>query len=88
MGFLDALFGGGKEEKAPRPVPQKSAPATPAPTAVQKEATGVSPAVVAAIAAAVYAMTGTSNLAIRIRHDSNTWVITGRQQLMDSRQFA
>lgn len=87
MGFLDALFGGGKEEKASQPEPQHRVPAGPAPAA-PVAAPGISQEVVAAIAAAVYAMTGTGNLAIRIRHVSNTWTVTGRQQLMDSRQLA
>lgn len=87
MGFLDALFGGGKEAEAPKPKKEKKA-AAPSPAPAHVEAPGISPEVVAVIAAAVCAFAGTGQLAIRIRHTSNVWALTGRQQLMDGRQFA
>lgn len=48
------------------------------------EANGVKPEVVAAIAAAVYAMMGTSGLALRIKRASNAWALAGRQKNMNS----
>ncbi|MEN6414469.1 MAG: hypothetical protein ABFC84_17160 [Veillonellales bacterium] len=47
------------------------------------EANGVKPEVVAAIAAAVYAMVGTRKLALRIKQTSNIWALTGRQKNMN-----
>ncbi len=51
------------------------------------DAKGISPEIVAVIAASVYAMMGTANLAVRIKHTSDVWAIAGRQKLMDVRQI-
>jgi hypothetical protein len=47
------------------------------------DAKGVSPEVVAAIAAAITEIMGTGNLALRIK-PSTIWALTGRQKLMNS----
>lgn len=47
-----------------------------------------SPEVAAVIAAAIYAAMGTANLALRITRTSNAWAATGRQKIMDGREFA
>jgi hypothetical protein len=48
------------------------------------DAKAVKPEVVAAIAAAVYAITGTQELALRIKRASNVWALTGRQKNMNA----
>lgn len=85
MAFFDFLFGKPKPEK-----PKKetiAAAATVSSGSVNIEAPGISPEVVAAIAASIYAMMGTEQvLAVRINRSGNQWAATGRQRLMDSRQ--
>ena len=99
MGLFDSLFGGGKQQEAPKARPKKE-------KAVAQGAAdqGVPPEVIAAIcasvsvimdeddamvaavvAAIVHARSG--GLAVRIRRTANAWGATGRQKLMDSRQF-
>lgn len=48
------------------------------------DAKDVKPEIVAAIAAAVYAMMGTHGLALRIKRTSNVWALTGRQKNMNT----
>jgi len=48
------------------------------------DAKGVKPEVIAAITAAVYAMMGTHNLALRVKRNSNAWALAGRQKNMNS----
>ena len=97
MGLFDSLFGS-------KPQPQKPQKIKPEPVAPQAAEEGVSPeliaaiaasmyvkddaAVIAAITAAVYEMMGTTNLVVKIRRTSNNWAVCGRQKLMDSRSFA
>jgi hypothetical protein len=54
---------------------------------IKIDASSISPEIVAAITASVYVMTGRTNLVVKIRHTSNIWAATGRQKLMDARQF-
>ncbi|SCM80733.1 conserved hypothetical protein [uncultured Sporomusa sp.] len=87
MGFLDSIFG---KPEPPKPKKKKKKPvaaATESPIA-SVEAEGISPEVIAAITASIYAMMGTGNLAVRITRTGNQWANVGRQKIMDSRQFA
>jgi len=89
VGFLDSLFG-----KPERPKPKKkkkpaaTAPESAAPSSMAIEAQGVSPEVIAAITASIYAMMGVGNLAVTITRSGNQWASVGLQKVMDSRQFA
>lgn len=90
MGFFDSLFG---KPEPPKPKKKKKRPApaateTSAEASMAVEADGISPEVVAAITASIYAMMGTGNLAVRISRTGNQWAVAGRQKIMDSRQFA
>ncbi|HWR38839.1 MAG TPA: hypothetical protein VN611_05025 [Patescibacteria group bacterium] len=100
MGLFDSLFGSKPEPKKKKVKSEAVAPVAPASSSDE----GVSPeliaaiaasmyvkddaAVVAAITAAVYEMMGTTNLVVRIRRTSSSWAVSGRQKLMDSREFA
>lgn len=103
MGFLDSLFGSGKQ-KAPAAKPGKSIKAKATPAAVPA-ADGIPPEVLAAISASVgIAMEGASAeliaavtatiahalggaKAVRFKRTSGAWVAAGRQKIMDSRQY-
>ena len=50
--------------------------------------TSVNAELLAAITAAVVHHSGGGVHAVRIKHSSNAWPLSGRQKLMDSRQFA
>ncbi|HWR42521.1 OadG family transporter subunit [Sporomusa sp.] len=90
MGFFDSLFGKPEPPKAKKKKKKSVAAATETTdeTSMAVEAQGVSPEVVAAITASIYAMMGTGNLAVRITRTGNQWANVGRQKIMDSRQFA
>ncbi|MGL5513032.1 MAG: hypothetical protein ACRDBM_07405 [Sporomusa sp.] len=89
MGFLDSLFG---KPEPPKPKKKKrpavAATENAAPSSMAIEAQGISPEVIAAITASIYAMMGTGNLAVKITRSGNQWADVGRQKVMDSRQFA
>ena len=89
MGFLDSLFG---KPEPPKPKKKKrpaaAATESAAPSSMAVEAQGISPEVIAAITASIYAMMGTGNLAVKITRSGNQWANVGRQKVMDSRQFA
>jgi hypothetical protein len=50
--------------------------------------TSISAELLAAITAAVVHHSGGGVHAVRIKHGSNAWALSGRQKIMDSRQFA
>nr|WP_092073930.1 OadG family protein [Dendrosporobacter quercicolus]NSL47839.1 OadG family protein [Dendrosporobacter quercicolus DSM 1736]SDM70337.1 Oxaloacetate decarboxylase, gamma chain [Dendrosporobacter quercicolus] len=86
MGFFDSLFG--KSQKVEKKA-EKIAAVTAADsnTAMNIDAQGISPEVVAAIGAAIYAMMGADSvLSVRITRPGNQWAAAGRQKLMDGRQ--
>ena len=87
MGFLDSLFGKPEPPKAKKKKRPAAAATEPA-TVGSVEAEGISPEVIAAITASIYAMMGTGALAVRINRTSNQWANVGRQKVMDNRQFA
>lgn len=90
MGFLDSLFGKPEPPKAKKKKKRPAAAATETADASSMvvEAEGISPEVIAAITASIYAMMGTGALAVRINRTSNQWANIGRQKVMDNRQFA
>lgn len=87
MGFLDSLFGKPEPPKAKKKK-KPAAAATADAGSIAVEAEGISPEVIAAITASIYAMMGTGALAVRINRTSNQWANVGRQKVMDNRQFA
>ncbi|CVK20402.1 MULTISPECIES: OadG family transporter subunit [Sporomusa] len=90
MGFLDSIFGKPEPPKPKKKKKKPTAAATESPIAssMAVDAEGISPEVIAAITASIYAMMGTGNLAVRITRTGNQWANVGRQKIMDSRQFA
>ena len=99
MGLFDSLFGSKPQPKKEvkseiaAPVETESAMADGVPPEVIAAIAASmyvkdDAAVVAAITAAVYEMMGTANLVVRIRRTSGNWALSGRQKLMDSREFA
>ena len=81
MGFLDGLFG-----KKPVKKRRKKLASQPQPTVVPLEDTKEDMAeVVAVIAAAVYQMMGTTDVAVKITRGNDVWALAGRQKLMDTR---
>ena len=104
MGLFDSLFGGPKPEPAPKKKKEKpvaepevvaAAPAGLNPEIVAAIAasiavmddTSISAELMAAITAAVVHHSGGAH-AVKIKRTSNTWAMSGRQKLMDSRQTA
>ena len=87
MGFLDSLFGKPEPPKAKKKK-KPAAAATADAGSIAVEAEGISPEVIAAITASIYAMMGTGALAVRINRTNNQWANVGRQKVMDNRQFA
>ena len=97
MGLFDSLFGGGSSKANPAPKEQSE------PAAVVKTAGTVSaelaPEIVAAIAASISCVMDTSVsaeltvrrgdgvYALKSEYTSSAWALTGRQKLMDARQF-
>jgi len=81
MGFLDGLFGKKPAEKRRKKVASQQQP-TVVPIEDTKEDIEE---VVAVIAAAVYQMMGTTDVALKITRGNNVWALAGRQQLMDRR---
>jgi hypothetical protein len=90
VGFLDSIFGKPEPPKPKKKKKKPTAAATESPIAssMAVDAEGISPEVIAAITASIYAMMGTGNLAVRITRTGNQWANVGRQKIMDSRQFA
>lgn len=84
MGLLDTLFGGGSK---PEPVLQKQS--EPAATV----STELKPEIVAAIAASISCVLDIDTnarcgvLAVKNEYIGNAWALTGRQKVMDARQF-
>ena len=87
MGFLDSLFGKPEPPKAKKKKKRPVEAATETADSMVVEAEGISPEVIAAITASIYAMMGTGALAVRINRTSNQWANVGRQKVMDNRQF-
>ncbi|QDR80103.1 hypothetical protein [Sporomusa termitida] len=90
MGFFDSLFGKPEPPKAKKKKKKSVAAATESDVAntTTVAAQGISPEIVAAITASIYATMGTGDLAIKITRTGNQWANAGRQKIMDSRQFA
>ena len=99
MGFFDSLFGGGKKQKAPKkktaaPVAVEAAEEGIKPEVIAAITASVNMVMsddemIAAIAAAIHHAGGAgSGLGLRVKRSSDAWAISGRQKLMDSRQFA
>ncbi|HWQ61375.1 MAG TPA: hypothetical protein VN521_03635 [Negativicutes bacterium] len=102
MGFFDSLFGGKKEEapkakpkKAKAPAPAAEAPAdglTPEVIAAISASVGIvmegaSAEMVAAVTAAIIHARG-GGMAVRFKRTSTAWAASGRQKVMDSRQYS
>ena len=104
MGFFDSLFGGGKKEAPKAKPKKAKAPAAAAPEAAPADGLtpeviaaisasvgmvmeGASAEMVAAVTAAiVHARGGVS--AVHFKRTSNAWAASGRQKIMDGRQFS
>jgi SepF-like predicted cell division protein (DUF552 family) len=80
MGFLDGIFGKKPAEKRKKKVVSQQQPIVPIEDS-KEDMTEV----VAVIAAAVYQMMGTTDVALKITRGNNIWALAGRQQLMDRR---
>lgn len=89
MGFFDALFGGGNKNES-----KKTEPASRGETerssaeGAQAVETALGPELIAVIAAAAYSAMATQRISLRISRANRVWAATGRQKIMDARQFA